>query len=273
MQDIILLGTGTPIPDPARCGSGTALVGDGTWVLVDCGRGITTRASEAGLDLTRLAAVVLTHHHSDHVSDLPTLAITRWVAGGAGALTVVAPRGPCARFVDRCLEAYEDEAFHSQGEPDGGARPAIDGRDFRARDHPSVVFEEGGWSVMGVLVDHHPIEAAVGYRVSQGGHTVAVSGDTAVCDGMLQLSMHADVLIHETLDVERTRPDLLEWNAGAPSVGGLAREACVGRLVLTHLLPIPAGAEDEQRFVDQARSGGYAGPIDVARDLMAVPLP
>jgi hypothetical protein len=64
MVDVCLLGTGTPEPDPGRAGSGIAVVHDGDWLLVDCGRGVAQRTMQAGLDLLRLKAVLLTHHHS-----------------------------------------------------------------------------------------------------------------------------------------------------------------------------------------------------------------
>ncbi len=262
------LGTGTPVPDPRRCGSGTAAVAaDGSWLLVDCGRGVTQRVLEAGLDLDALAAVLLTHHHSDHVSDLATLATTRFVAGASAPLAVVVPDGPCRPFAETCLDAFPDEAFYSQRVAGSSERPRLSVEPFAATDRLQVVFEGGPWSVQSALVDHHPIEAAVGYRLSEGGSTVAISGDTAVCSGVELLADGVDVLVHEALRSDLVSAAALEWNASARSVGELAARASVGHLVLTHLLPAPAGPEDEQAFVDEARDGGYEGPITVAEDL------
>lgn len=122
--EVVLLGTGTPLPDPARCGSGVAVVHDGRWILVDCGPGVTRRV-EAGLDTGALEGVVLTHHDSDHVSDLATLSIVRWVAGAQGPLTVFAPRGPCGRFARRCLDGFDDQAFSGQAGPESPLRPTV----------------------------------------------------------------------------------------------------------------------------------------------------
>ena len=181
---LVLLGTGTPVPDPARCGSGVALVGNGRWMLVDCGRGVAQRVIQARLDMTLLDVVVLTHHHSDHVSDLASLAIARWVAGASTPLTVVAPQGPCSRFAHGCLDGFEDQAFYSQADNGSPARPSVAFTEFEPTSSPTVVFDEGNWSVSAVLVDPHPIEAAVGYRIEVGGRTVVVSGATAVCAGV-----------------------------------------------------------------------------------------
>ncbi|MCP3937851.1 MAG: MBL fold metallo-hydrolase [Actinomycetia bacterium] len=273
MVKVHLLGTGTPILDASRCGSGTAISTPDGWVLVDCGRGVTQRVAQAGLELDRLLAVLLTHHHSDHVSDLSTLAIARWSESSVNEpLVVVAPEGPCARFARDCLLAFADPAFYAQADPGAGARPAIDARSFDATDEPSNTAVIGPFDVSSVLVAHHPIEAAVGYRVEIGSTSVVISGDTAACSGIEELASGTDLLIHEALLGGSVRPQLLEWNASAESVGALADRADAKRLVLSHLLPPPNDCESEEQFAADARSGGYLGPIEVARDLMTIEL-
>jgi ribonuclease Z len=269
---VVLLGTGTPVPNPERCGSGVAIVRDGTWALVDCGRGVTQRAMQAGLDLRNLGVVLLTHHHSDHVSDLATLAIARWVAGALDPLTVIAPNGPCARFAIGCLDAFEDQAFYSQAGSSATKRPAVNVVAFDPSGAPSRVFSGNGWSVSAALVDHHPIEAAVGYRIEADARIVAISGDTAVCDGVARLADGADLLVHEAVRSDLSSPRLLEWNASARSVGALADSLKLRRVVLTHLLPAPLTATDCQAFVDETRAGGYAGDLVLARDLLVLQL-
>jgi ribonuclease Z len=267
---IVLLGTGTPMPDPARCGSGTALVGPDRWILVDCGRGVAQRISEAGLDLAGLEAVLLTHHHSDHVSDLATVATLRWAGGWGDPLIVLAPDGPCARFAATCLDGFPDQAFHRQAHPGCGPRPRIEARPFPATAEPTVVHASQWLRVLAAAVDHHPIEAAVGYRIELADRTVAISGDTAVCPAMEALADGVDVLIHEAVRTDLVNPAVLDWNAGAGPVGGLAERCGVGLLVLTHLLPPPRSADDEAAFVTEARAAGYAGPVTVARDLLTL---
>ncbi|MDY7105065.1 MAG: MBL fold metallo-hydrolase [Actinomycetota bacterium] len=267
-MEVRFLGTGTPYPDSRRCGSGTAVVDPGrSWVLVDCGRGVTQRAIEAGLDLRTLAAVLLTHHHSDHVSDLATLVITRFVAGAPTPLRIVAPVGPTSRFAESCLDPFEDQAFHSQRRAGIAERPSIEVASFAAPTEPTRVFDDGGWEVRSATVEHPPMEAAVGYRIELGGTVVAVSGDTVVCDGVRALAAEADLLVHEALRSDRVDAEALAWNASARSVGQLAVDARVGALALTHLLPPPTGEEDVTRFAEEAREGGFTGAIHVPSDL------
>ncbi|MBV9871961.1 MAG: MBL fold metallo-hydrolase [Frankiaceae bacterium] len=267
-MEVCFLGTGTPSPDPLRCGSGVAVISrDASWVLVDCGRGVTHRALEAGLDLGSLIAVLLTHHHSDHVSDLATLAITRFVAGAPSALRVVAPAGPCRRFAETCLDGFEDQAFYSQRTAGVSERPAVGAQGFVPSIAPARVLGEGGWVVLSAQVDHGPIESATGYRIELDGLAVAVSGDTVVCDGIRNLASGVDLLVHEALLSERSSAEALAWNASACSVGSLANDAQVGQLALTHLLPTPRGEGEERLFVEEARSGGFTGRIDAVSDL------
>jgi ribonuclease Z len=268
--DVVVLGSGTPNPTPDRAGSALAVVDGRAWVLVDCGRAATQRSLEAGLDLTAVVAVFLTHHHSDHISDLATLATTRWTAGAVDPLRVFAPAEPAARYAVACLSTFEDESFHGQAHPRFGSRPRIDVTTFTPTEDVGTVLADDGWTVSSALVDHHPNEPAVGYRIDREGTTVTVSGDTAVCDGMRRLAAGADVLGHEALLTAAVSPRLLEWNAGARAVGELAAATRTGQLVLTHLLPAPATPDEEDAFVAEARAGGYAGPIHVARDLLHV---
>ena len=267
--DVVVLGSGTPIPTPDRAGSGLAVVDGTSWVLVDCGRAVTQRALQAGLDLTALVVVCLTHHHTDHISDLATLATARWAAGAATPLAVLAPAGPSASYAELCLGIFDDQSFHGQARSSAGHRPTITVDAFLAAS-PTPVLARDGWLITSALVDHHPVEPAVGYRIERAGTAVAVSGDTAVCEGMRQLADRADVLVHETLLTAAVPSSYLEWNASARSVGELAAATHARRLVLTHLIPPPMTADDEDAFIVEVRSGGYLGAIDVARDLLRV---
>jgi ribonuclease Z len=241
-------------------------------VLVDCGRAATQRALCAGLDLTSVQAVLITHHHSDHLSDLATLAITRWTAGAADALRVVAPVGPSAAFARRCLDVFEDQAFHGQAPATAERRPSIVVDDFDAGHDIGIVLETDEWRASSVLVDHHPVEPAVGYLIERRGARIAISGDTVICDGMRHLADGAQIVVHEALLTAGVSASLLEWNASARSVGELAAVTQPETLVLTHLIPAPSTADDEQALLDEVRDGGFTGRTIVASDLLRIPI-
>src|SRR6266853_5910572 len=84
---VVLLGTGTPVPDPDRSGPATAIAVDDRAYLVDFGPGVVRRASAAaarGIQAVRpenLKVAFVTHLHSDHTAGYPDLIFTPWVIG------------------------------------------------------------------------------------------------------------------------------------------------------------------------------------------------
>src|SRR5262247_170105 len=96
---VVMLGTGTPLPDPARSGPATAIVTHETAYLVDAGTGIVRRAAAArdkglkALEPTKLRIAFLTHLHADHTLGLPDLMITPWIMGRKEPLELYGPAG------------------------------------------------------------------------------------------------------------------------------------------------------------------------------------
>ena len=86
---IVMLGTGTPRPDPERSGPATAIVANGTPYLVDFGPGVIRRVAAAyrngvtafGPAGTELRTIFLTHLHADHTAGYPDLIFTPWILG------------------------------------------------------------------------------------------------------------------------------------------------------------------------------------------------
>ena len=93
--ELVVLGTaGAPLPVAGRGGISSAVVVDGRVFMVDCGRGSPSAFVEAGLDFTRLEAVLLTHMHADHVGDLPGMILYPWgVRGSRPPLQYAGRRG------------------------------------------------------------------------------------------------------------------------------------------------------------------------------------
>src|SRR4029450_6385522 len=82
---VVMLGTGTPGPDPDRSGPATAIVVNATPYLIDFGPGIVRRAKAAviekgvkALEPINLRVAFATHLHSDHTVGYPDLILTPW---------------------------------------------------------------------------------------------------------------------------------------------------------------------------------------------------
>src|SRR5262249_11194980 len=101
---VVMLGTGTPRPDPRRSGPATAVVVNDTPYLVDFGPGVVRRATAAfergatalGFGGVNIKTVFLTHMHSDHTVGYPDLIFTPWVMGRQDPLQVYGPKGIAA---------------------------------------------------------------------------------------------------------------------------------------------------------------------------------
>jgi ribonuclease BN (tRNA processing enzyme) len=86
---IVLLGTGTPRPDPDRSGPATVVVVNGSPYLIDFGPGVIRRAVAAynkgvqaiGPAAINLRTAFLTHLHADHTAGYPDLILTPWILG------------------------------------------------------------------------------------------------------------------------------------------------------------------------------------------------
>jgi ribonuclease Z len=283
--EVVLTGTGVPHPRPGVAGAGT-LVRCGEVVLqFDAGRSTVMRLLDVGTTPSALAAVFITHVHSDHVVGLPDVAMTRWVQqqmSRTGPLVVVAPEGVACRFVRRMLEPYDvDLALR---ESHVGASPIeVDLRPFDVpSSSPSVVWtsDDGLVRVLAVAVHHEPVPEAVAYRVETPDGVVVISGDTRVCAEVEQLAVGADVLVHEACRISAMAAvtagtvfeKIFSYHADTVELGAMAARAGVPHLVLTHLIPPLDKPGDAEAFEQDVRDGGYEGRITVGVDLTSVVL-
>src|SRR5262249_35168325 len=178
---VVLGGTGTPLPDPARAGACTAVLAGGEFVLVDVGPGSWETVDLANLPTAGLSAILLTHFHSDHIGDLGEAVTQSWIAGRTSPLDVYGPPG-VEQVVGGFAQAYALDAAARVTHHGEGHMPAAAGRAISHEvampdgDAAALVFDRNGLRVTMFRVDHAPVVPAVGYRFDFGGRSVVVSG-------------------------------------------------------------------------------------------------
>lgn len=253
------LGTGSPRLDGDRMGAGTMFAHGGRAMLIDCGIGALHRLTELGMGAHQVDAVFVTHHHVDHVADLPGLVMVRWIASRHGPLPPLTVYGPpgTRRFVGATLASYAVDiaSRRALGLSDGAVMPDV----VEVADGARATV--GPWTVTAFDVDHHPIAEALGYQVERGHARTVVSGDTRPCSSLAERAAGADLLLHEALYPGYGQAS---YHTGVEDVGRLAARVGVRRLVLTHLIP---GTLPDATWLGAVRPH-YRGPVVVARDLL-----
>lgn len=272
MIEITLLGTGSPLVDANRAGPATLVRAGGATLLFDCGRGVLMRAAAAGTAANQLTATLLTHLHSDHITDLNDVITSRWVTSFApDPLRLMGPPGTTAVVrglleflrpdIGYRLDHHEDLSW----EPPVDVTEAVEG----------VVFDEGGVRIVAAPTDHRPVHPTVGYRVEHDGTAVVIAGDTVPCEGLDRLCAGADALVHtviradlvEALPFQRLQ-DILDYHSSVEQAAQTAARGGVGTLVLTHYVPpMLPGTEGEWR----ARAAvHFDGTVELGDDLHTV---
>lgn len=270
---LIVLGSGTPIPDPDRSGPGLAIVVDSVAYLFDAGTGIVRRAMAAArtgfpaLQAPQLATLFLTHLHSDHTMGLNDVMFTPWIQGRRTPLQLYGPPGT-QRMVNGILAAY-DEDIHERLESSGG--PAAGA--YKAAVHEVTdgeIFSDARVSVRAFEVPHSAWKHALGYRIQTPDKVIVISGDSRANPTIARECNGCDILVHEvysdsgftTIAPARQRYHA-QAHTAATQLGDIAAQAKPKLLVLYHQLFF--GASDST-LVAEVRSR-FSGRVVSAKDL------
>ncbi len=266
---VVLLGTGTPIPNPKRSGPSVAVIVGESVYLVDFGPGVVRRAVEAGLKPAKLMRAFLTHLHSDHTAGYPDLILTPAVVGRKVALDVFGPPG-LQSMTNHILAAYEEDLR----ERINGLEPAVsegfvvNAHEFSG-DDPGLVYQNSQVSVEAFAVLHGSWPA-YGYRFSTPDKTIVISGDTAPSPRVIEMARGCDVLVHEVYSAVSLKTRPAEWieyhtsmHTSSHELADIASQARPGLLVLYHQLNW--GSTDEELLTEVKER--YDGSVVSGSDL------
>jgi ribonuclease BN (tRNA processing enzyme) len=244
-MQLTFLGTGSAMPTGERFQTGLLLDGeDREPLMVDCGSGALHGLARTDAGYEGVSAVLLTHHHLDHVADLMPLLKAKWLAGTTD-LTVAGPEGT-AGLIEGLLDVHEYMR---------------DRLDLSVREVGPGEFSIAGHGVEAVETVHSMY--CLAYRFAGGGD-VTFSGDSEAVEAVMDLADGSAALAHDC-----SFPDSVDVdNHPTPSQLGAAlagRE--VGTVYLTHLYPHTDG--NHRGMLDSIESE-YDGEVRFARDGLTV---
>ncbi len=280
---VTLLGVkgGPAIRPGASMPTSTLVRMGGKVILVDAGLGAAMGLCRAGVALTDLDAIFITHLHSDHYLELGPLIHTAWTAGLKRRVPVYGPSGLPAYWDGFCASmAYDiDTRTEDEGRPDFRSLAPMHLLD------ETLCLELGGVQVTALRNHHPPITESYALRFEANGKTVVLSGDTAPIDAMVDFARDADLLVHEAMLVDGIRAivdrmgyaddrllqHILRSHTPAEDAAGIATRAGVRALALTHLIPDnePGFSEAHWRA---AVARAFGRRLYVGRDGLEIPL-
>ena len=298
-RELVVLGTASQVPTRRRTHNGYLLRWDGEGLLFDPGEGTQRQLLLAGVPVSAVTRLCLSHFHGDHCLGVPgivqRLSLDK-VAHPVHAHYPASGREYFARL--RHASAFHEvaELVEQPVERDG---PIATGRfgtlEARRLEHPvesfgyRLVEPDGRRMLPGRLARYGIAGPDVGRlqregELRTGGRTVRLEEvseprrgqrfafvmDTRLCDAVPALAEGADLLVVEsTFLTEDT--DLAEryGHLTARQAAEVAARCGVRRLVLSHF---SQRYPDAARFAEEA-AAVYDGDLVVAEDLQRIPVP
>ena len=274
---VVLLGTGTPNPDPNHSGCSVAIVANDTPYIVDFGPGIIRRAASMSprykgpikaLQVKKITRAFLTHLHSDHTVGYPDLILTPCVMGRNTPLEVYGPEG-IKEMTKYILKAYQEDIRYRLY----GLEPA-DNQGWRVNTHEIIkegtIYKDKNVTVEAFPVKHGSWPNAYGYRFSTPDKKIVISGDTRPCENIIKYSKGADILIHEVYYKKAFDKKNAFWkhyhsqnHTSTYELAEIAKQSKPGLVIMYHILFWGAS---EKQLLDEV-SEKYKGRVVVGSDL------
>ena len=198
-------------PRNARLRSSILVESDGERLLVDCGPDLRQQLLAARVG--RLAGVLVTHDHGDHVHGIDELRPVSQAIGGPVPLHGSAD--VLTRLRQRFAYAFQSSSFYP---------PVVDDRELG----PELAF---GSATVRWVVQPHGSTTSLGLRFEEAASSIGYATDFSdLTADMAALYQSLDVWISDCL-TRKPHPT----HAHLDAVLGWARELKVGQLYLTHM--------------------------------------
>ncbi len=270
-----VLGSGGPIADDDRAGSGYLVWIDGrARVMIDAGSGSVLRFGEAGARFEDLDFVGLSHFHTDHSADFPALLKSGLFSPRRRPLRIAGPSGS-ARFpglddyLDGLLNPDNGIYRYLSGYLDGSRGAAMIEPRTVGGDAPRTVFgdADSALRIDGLRVPHG-IVPAVAFRISAIGRTIVFGSDQTLSnENYVEFARGADLLVAHMVIPEETTGTANQLHAKPSAIGEAAAAAGPDTLLLSHFMA--RSLEDIDGNVTAVQRH-FDGRVVLAEDLSCV---
>ncbi len=245
-------------------------------IVIDTGYGVTFKLLEAGINLSALKYIFITHHHSDHNLELGPLLYNAWIAGLATPVHVYAPAGLTAMLNAwwLCNEFDITTRIKDEGRPD--IRQLVMAHEIAE----GTILSANGIEASALKNMHPPIDNSFAFKFRLGTKVIVFSGDTAYFPALANFAAGADYLIHEAMyvpavdNIIKRRPNATRLIASIKShhtsiedAGRIATQANVKNLVIQHFVPPDDKTLSDQTWLDAVRTT-FAGNAIVGKDML-----
>ena len=248
---LVVVGSGTVVPEADRGGSCYYIEAEGSRILMDCGPGAVQSLARLGIPWAELTDLVVSHFHTDHVGALPGLFFGFkhgiFPARTTESLDIWGPAGTADLF-DR-LAAALGSFFVDPG--------------FPVRIHelqPGHILTLSSGIRISAHETPHTAES-IAVRLDGADVSVGYTGDTGPSEtlGGFMRGVHTLICECSLRDTE-----VSENHLSPARVARIARAARPELLILSHIYPHFRASEDVAALV---RHAGYSsGRIELAAD-------
>jgi ribonuclease BN (tRNA processing enzyme) len=239
-MQLVVLGSGTSVPHPARAASGYWLDAgdDESKLLLDVGSDTPHRLAQEQLDWPNLDAIWISHYHWDHMAGLlPLLFGMKWAPQTMNRTKQLRIYGgPGLRQILEAINTANNFQLSGQKFP-VEITEVTSGQEFQL---------VSGFTAR-VLSTPHTNESLAIRLTSKNSKSLVYTADTGYCEELIAFSQGATVLLMEC-SFRKGKP--VQTHLELSDAVNIAAGAAPDTLVLTHLYP----EWDEVDLESEARS-------------------
>ena len=287
---VVVCGSRSPLFHKDRANTCLLVVAGKKSYLIDVGSGSINKLGNYGINFGDIESVIISHLHSDHITDLGEAHLRTWINRNRPTkLTVFGPDG-----IEQVVEGYniafgQDNIYRNLHHGMDIADLSVSGMSPSAIDmeNPIIISDENT-TITAFEVIHEPVSPALGFRIDYKDRSIVISGDTIKDKNVEKFSKDVDVLFHEAqsnyilnnlIEAQGGKgpnatilKDIQTYHTTPTEAAEIAKAAKVGHLVFYHLTPAPRNAIMERVFT---RGVEEIFPKDwtMAKDGLLVSLP